>query len=85
MAVGVLELGGVEADGVVLDHLEGARGEVLHAEEPLGGELGFDDGVGALAVAHLVGVVLYLFDEAGRLEVLHYLLAAGEAVHAGVG
>ena len=84
MAVGVLELGGVEADGVVLDHFEGFLGEALHLEEPLGAELGLDDGVGALAVAHLVGVVFYLLDEAGLLEVLDDLLAAGEAVHAGI-
>ncbi len=84
MAVGVFELGGVEADGVVLHHLEGALGYAFHFEEPLGAELGLDDGVGALAVAHLVGVVLYLLDEAGLLQVFDNLLTAGEAVHAGV-
>ncbi len=84
VAVGVLELGGVEADGVVLHHLEGALGEALHLEEPLGAELGLDDGVGALRVAHLVGIVLDLLYQAGLLEVLDDLLAASEAVHAGI-
>ena len=84
MAVGVLELGRMEVYGVVLHHFEGFLGEAFHLEEPLCAELGFDDGVGALAVAHLVGVVLGLLDKAGLLEVFHDGLAAGEAVHAGI-
>ncbi len=85
MAVGVFEFGGVELDGVVLHHLEGFLGDVGHLHEPLGRELGFDDGVGALGVAHLVGVVLNFFDEAGGFEVLDNLFAADEAVETGVG
>ena len=48
VAVGVLELGGMEADGVVLDHLESLLSKTFHLEEPLGTELGFDNSVGTL-------------------------------------
>ena len=84
MAVEVLELGGYELDVVNLHALKCRLGQFLHLHEPLGGELWLDDGIGALAVAHLVDVVLDAFHQSGGLEVGHDFLAHDEAVLADV-
>ena len=84
MAVSVLELGRMELDSVVFYHLESLLCHIAHAHEPLGRELGFDDSIGALGMAHIIGVVLNLLNQTGLLKVFDNLLAAGKTVHAGV-
>ena len=47
MAIGVLVFGGIELDVVLHDGRKGQVGKVLHLEEPLHGEFGFDGHTGA--------------------------------------
>ena len=62
---------------------QGDVGKVLHLQEPLQREARLDGRVGvALAVAHLVVVVLHLLHQSSSLQVLGNLLTAGEAIHA---
>ena len=80
VAVGVLILLGIELYLVVHHRCEGDVGKMLHAEEPLCGELGLDGHVGALGESHLVGVVLDLLHQSRLVEVAADLLAHVHAV-----
>ena len=56
--------------------------EMLHREEPLHGQTGLDGRIHvAFRIAHLVDIVFYAFHQAGFLQVLDYLFAAGHTVH----
>ena len=57
---------------------------MLHAEEPLCGELGLDGHVGALGESHLVGVVLDLLHQSRLVEVATDLLAHVHAVESDI-
>ena len=80
VAVGVLVLLGDEADGILHDGLRGRLGQLLHREEPLHRELGLDGHARALRIADVVRILLGLFEQAGRIEVLLDLAAYVEAV-----
>ena len=63
VAVGVLELGRVQADLILHHCIEGWGGKTLHTEEPLHRELRLDGDKGALGVPNLVGVGLDLLQK----------------------
>ena len=84
MAVGVLELVGVELDVVVHHGFEGRLGEFVHLDEPLHREFRLDDYVGTLRETYLVVIVLDLLEQPGSLQVFGNLLAHVEAVHADI-
>ena len=73
-----------EADAAVFDRLERGLGERRDLHVPLVGEIGLDDGVGAVAARHLELVRLDLLDEPGGFELGDDLLARLEAVQAAV-
>ena len=75
----------MELEFVILHTRQCDFGKVLHLEEPLHAQAGLDGGVAvALAIAHLVIIVLNLLNQAGILQVGHNHLAALHAVHADV-
>ena len=80
VAVGIDVALGDELRAAALDRLQGDLRQGVHLQEPLGGELGLDDGVRPLGVAHRRGVVFHLHQVAGFLQHLHDLLAGDEAV-----
>ena len=62
---------------------QGDVGKVLHPEEPLKRETGFDGGIGVtLGVSHLIDVILNLFHQSCGLQVFGNLLATIHTVHA---
>ena len=71
--------------GVRLDGGDGFLGQRLNLDEPLRGEARLDDGFAAVAVAHVVGVVLDAGQEPLLFEVGDDFLARSEAVEARVG
>ena len=86
--VGLLVLLGGEADGLVavgvgLDGGDGLGGQRLDLDEPLGGEARLDDGLAAVAMADVVGVVLDGAEQALLFEVGDDALAGRVAVEAG--
>ena len=72
-----------ELDRTVLDDADGLVGQRLDADEPLPGEVGFDDVLAAVTVADGVVVVLDLDEKVLLAELLDDLGPAGEAVEAG--
>ena len=84
VAVGVLELVGVELDVVIHDGFEGRFGQFTHLDKPLHREFGLDYHVGTLRVAHFVVIILHLFEQVGGLQVFGNLLAHVETVHADI-
>ena len=85
VAVCVLVLGRIELEFIIHNRRQSHIGKVLHLEEPLHGELGLNNSVRvALAVAHLVGVVLHLFQQACVIQVNGNLLLYGKTVHTDV-
>jgi hypothetical protein len=74
---------GHEARPAVAHGLERRVGHALYFEEPLLGHERLDDPLAAVAVRHLVAVLLHLADQAELLERGHDLLARLEAVEAG--
>ena len=80
VAIGVHVALGDELRAAALHRFQGDLRQGVHLQEPLGGELGFDDGVRPLGVAHRRGVVFHLHQVAGFLQHLHDLLAGDEAV-----
>ena len=72
---------GVELDLAFQYRRQGDVGEMLHGEIPLHAEARLYGGIGVtLRVAHLVGIVLHLFHQAGSLQVFGNLLAHFHAV-----
>ena len=83
--VSVLVLGGIELEFVVHDARQGDVGKVPHLQEPLHAQARLYSRVAiALAVAHLVLVVLDTLHQTRILQVLDDHLAAFHAVHADV-
>ncbi len=76
---------GCDADVALLDSFDGAVGEGLNFDEPLRGKARLDDGLAAVAVADVVGVVLDGCEEALGFEVGDDLLSGDIAIKAGVG
>ncbi len=74
MFVRVLPLPGIENDLIFLPGAQGFLGHGFHGDEPLLGEVWFDDGVTAIAVPHLVVVLLFLEEESLLLKVRHHRL-----------
>ncbi len=78
----------------LVDHPQGLLGQGLHFHEPLGGDDGLHIVVAAVAGAHVVGVVLHLFQQAQRLQIgddglpgliaVHALILAAVLVHRAV-
>ena len=84
VGIGLAEPLGHELDPAVPDHLQRRLGQRLHLHKPLGGDQGLHVVVAAVAGAHVVGVVLHLFQEAQGFQVGHHGLAGLVAVHAAV-
>ena len=84
VAIGVLELLGMELDCSVLYNLKSLLGDITHLHKPLSAELGLYHRVGTFRMTNLVHIVFYLFNKASLLKVLHNGLAASEAVHTGI-
>jgi hypothetical protein len=80
VAVGIDITLGDEVRPATFDGFQGDLREGVHLQEPLGGELRLDDGVGTLGVTHRRGVVLDLQQVAGLFQHLDDLLAGHEAV-----
>ena len=60
--------------------LQGHLGKGFHLQEPLGAQLGLNNGVRALGIAHRRGVVFHLYQVAGFFQHFHNLLAGHKAV-----
>ena len=84
VTIGVFEFGRMKLNGVVHHHLQSRRGQRGHLQKPLRREFGFYHHIGTFGIAHLVGVVLFFFEQVGGFKVLHNLFAQVEAVHAGI-
>ena len=78
--VGILVFLGHEADRVLHDGFRRRTGQLAHREEPLHREFRFVGHARALRVAHVVGVLLGLFEQPRYGEVLLDLPAHVEAV-----
>ena len=81
VAVSRFVFSGHKLDVVVHHRRKGYFGKVLHVDKPLERQARLDSHLGAFREAHFVGVVFYLFEQSGCIQVLHYLLAHIEAVH----
>lgn len=66
-------------DLLILQHFICQR---LHLDEPLLGQIRFDDDARTLGMTDLMHMLFDVIDHAGRFEISHQRLAAGEAVHA---
>ena len=84
MEIGLGPAVGIELDRAGADGLDGGLGELVHADEPLVAEEGFDLHAAALGEADVVDDVLDLFEEAEAFHVRDALLAAFVAVEPGV-
>ncbi len=83
VAVGILKFFGDELDFVAHDGVQGGLGQFGHADPPLQGEAGFDDGSRALGGAYR-GSIGFDFDEiAAFFEVGGGGFSGREAIHAG--
>ena len=71
-----------EARASVFDGRQRGLGQRRDLHVPLVGEIGLDDGAGAVAARHFELVRLYLLDESGGFELGDDLLARHEAVQA---
>ena len=67
---------------VVHDGADGRRGQLGRLQEPLLGDVRLDHRLAALAMADIVGVFLFLFDQSQGAQVVQHFLPAGEAVQA---
>ena len=70
---------GEELRFTAVNAFDGARGK-LFFDKPLLGDIGFDDIVAAVAVSHLVAMLLDLFDEAFLFKARYDLLARFQAL-----
>jgi len=84
VAVGVLVFFGHEADRVLHDGLRRRFGQLSHREEPLHREFRLDGHARALRIAHVVGIILGLLQQAGCRQVAFDLPADVETIHADV-
>ena len=84
VAVGVLVFFGHEADRVLHDGLRRRFGQLPHREEPLHREFRLDGHARALRIAHVVGIILGLLQQAGFRQVAFDLSADVETIHADV-
>ena len=84
VTVGVLVFFGNELDFVLQNGPRRRSGELLHREEPLHRELGFDRYAGTFGITHVIGVVFGFLQQADRVEILFDLFAQGEALHTGI-
>ncbi len=60
VTIGILELGGLKLHIIVHNMLQRRCSQVLHLQEPLQTQLGFDYRIGSLRKAHLIHIVLCL-------------------------
>ena len=82
VAVGIFILCGIELEFVVHYGRQSEIRKVLHLEEPLHGEFGFNSNASAFGATHLISVGFHLFHESCFLKVLLNLSAHVETVHA---
>ncbi len=84
VVVGLFPLLREDGGGPVLHGLARGQGQGLHAHEPLLGHVGLDDRLAAVALAHVVRVLVHADEQAQGLQVLDHGLAAGLGGHAPV-
>ena len=65
--------------------LNGRGGQLLHADEPLIGHVGFEHGLAAVAPSHVRAVGFAFLDQPRRLQVAGHGLACLEPVQSRVG
>ena len=85
LEIGLGPVGRNERDAAGFHRLDGLLGQRLGLDEPLRGDQRLHDGLAALALAHVEGVVFRLDQRAARFQVLEDAAAGFEAVQAGVG
>ena len=85
LEIGVLPVGGDEADAAVLDGGDGRLRQGLDAHVPLVGEVGLDDGVGTVATGHHELVVAQAGEQPQALQVGDDAPARLVAIQADIG
>ena len=79
--IGILKFSRLKLNVIIHYMLQSRCTKLLHLQEPLKAQLGFDHCIGTLAVTHLIHVILHLYQVPGRFQFRYDLLSCLETVH----